>query len=314
MISDDFYGDRFKWFIGVVKDAAGDSNRVRVRIFGIHHINDTTNVSDGDLPLAIVLLPNTGGQTGGGAGAHGLSSGSWVVGFFADGDDCQQPVIIGTIGGGFGSTDNSSTPSSGGGSGTVTPGTDPSGGSTGAGTGGGDTPSSGGGGGTANLQGNSNVEKGYNFFREKIEQSGKSSGNVHAQVSGILGNLLEESGMNPGANNPSDKGQRSFGIAQWRAGKYDRLTPLFRFAGTESPSLEQQLSFVWHEFNTTEQSAFKRLMAATNVVEATDAMVGYERPQCWKGKYIDKNDHTYPGRLKKAQQVYNTIQYKPRTA
>ena len=305
MISTDFYGDSFKWFVGVVKDAAGDGNRVRVRIFGIHHINDTTNVSDGDLPLALVLLPTTGAQTGGGSGSHGLSSGTWVFGFFADGDDCQQPVIIGVISGGSGSTDNSSTPSATGVSGTITPGTSP-----------GDTTPLADGSSTAtiNLAGNSNIEKGYNFFREKIEQSGKSSGNVHAQVSGILGNLMEESNMNPNANNPSDKGQRSYGIAQWRAGKYDRLTPLFRFAGTQTPSLEQQLSFVWHEFNTTEQAPFKRLMVATNVVEATDAMVGYERPQCWKGKYIDKNDHTYPGRLKKAQQVYNTIKYTPRTS
>lgn len=313
MISTDFYGDNFKWFVGVVKDAAGDGNRVRVRIFGIHHIEDNTNVSDGDLPLAIVLLPTTGGQTGGGSGSHGLSSGTWVVGFFADGDDCQQPIIIGVIGGGTGSTDNSSTPNAGGGgltgsgSGTITPGTSPSGDSTPNADGSGSSTNS-------NLSGNSNVEKSYNFFREKIEQSGKSSGNVHAQVSGILGNLLEESNLNPNANNPSDKGQRSYGIAQWRAGKYDRLTPLFRFAGTETPSLEQQLSFVWHEFNTTEQSAFKRIMVATDVVSATDAMVGYERPQCWKGKYIDKNDHTYPGRLKKAQQVYNTIKYTPRTS
>ena len=305
MISNDYYGDRFKWFVGVVKDAAGDGNRVRVRIFGIHHIDDTENVSDGDLPLALVLLPTTGGQTGGGAGSHGLSSGTWVFGFFADGDDCQQPVIVGVISGGYGSTDNTATPNSGGASGTITPGSAPS--DTTAATTGDTTPS------TINLTGNSNVEKGYNFFREKIEQSGKSSGNVHAQVSGILGNLLEESNMNPNANNPSDKGQRSFGIAQWRAGKYDRLTPLFRFAGTQTPSLEQQLSFVWHEFNTTEQSAFKKLMVATNVVEATDAMVGFERPQCWKGKYIDKSDHTYPGRLKKAQQVFNTIKYTPRT-
>lgn len=303
MISEDFYGDRFKWFVGVVKDATGDGNRVRVRIFGIHHINDTVNVSDGDLPLAIVLLPTTGGQTGGGAGAHGLSSGTWVVGFFADGDDCQQPIIIGAIGGGAGSTDNSSTPSSGGGSGTVTPGTDP-GGQTPASQGGGGT-----GGGVANLQGNSNVEKAYNFFREKIEQSGKSSGNVHAQVSGILGNLLEESNITPNGAR-GDKGT-AYGIAQWRL---DRRESLKRMYG-EPSTLEQQLSFVWHEFNTTHQSAFKRIMVATNVVEATDGMVWYERPECLiKGRYIDKSNRTYPGRLQKAQQVYNTIKYTPRTA
>lgn len=318
MISTDYYGDSFKWFVGVVKDADGDANRVRVRIFGIHHIDDTENVSDGDLPLALVILPTTGGQTGGGAHAHGLSSGTWVFGFFADGDDCQQPVIVGVIAGGYGSTDNTSTPNSGGAAGTITPGTSPSD-TTGTSASATTPTTTAASTGTLNLTGSTNVEKAYNFLREKIEQSGKSSGNVHAQVSGILGNLLTESpgkngDINVSANNPNDKGKRSFGIAQWRA---ERLTSLFRFAGNESPSLEQQLSFLWHELTTSpsEKKAFSLLMVATDVVQATDAFVWFERPECaiTRRGYIDKSNHTYPPRLRNAQKVFNSIKYTPRT-
>ena len=40
MISSDYFGNRFKWFIGVVKDTNDSNNRVRVRIFGIHPDDD----------------------------------------------------------------------------------------------------------------------------------------------------------------------------------------------------------------------------------------------------------------------------------
>ncbi len=74
MITEDFYGDKFRWFVGVVKDVGDDRSRVRVRIFGIHHTEDTTRVSDGDLPWATVLYPTTGGQTSGGNSSHNLLS------------------------------------------------------------------------------------------------------------------------------------------------------------------------------------------------------------------------------------------------
>lgn len=40
MIPSDYFGNRFKWFVGVVKDTNDTNNRVRVRIFGIHPDDD----------------------------------------------------------------------------------------------------------------------------------------------------------------------------------------------------------------------------------------------------------------------------------
>lgn len=286
---DDFYGDKFKWFIGVVKDTAGDKNRVRVRIFGVHRTDDTVDVSDGDLPLAVVLYPNTGGNL-----SHGLVNGTWVFGFFADGDDCQQPVIVGMLNGGVGSSTDYQSGS------TVTPGTPGIAASTS------NSPY------LTNVQGNSNAEKAYNMIYELIEKSGQSGGNVHAQVSGIMGNILAESNCNPLANNPNDVGARSFGICQWRAGKYDRLTAMLRRYG-ETPGLMEQVSYMWDEFMTTENKAFKRIMAASNYYEATIAMCFFERPACYKGTYINTNDSTFTPRLRYAEQVYNSYKYTPRT-
>lgn len=305
MLTDDFYGDQFRWFVGVVKHVNDDKNRVGVRIFGVHHTEDITNVSDGDLPLAVVLYPTTGAQTSSGAPSHGLKPGTWVFGFFADGKDCQQPVIIGVLAGGFGATDVSTT--TGGRASNGVPGQASEAGS-GTDTNAAITAEAG----TINLKGNSNIEKSYNFFREKIEASGRSGGNVHAQVCGILGNLMAESRLNPNANNPNDKGARAFGIAQWRG---DRLTGLLRTYGN-NPTLENQLSYIWYELNDTEKKARDKLFAATSVLKATEAFCWYERPQCVKPKlgYIDYNDPTWPDRLKYAEQIYNTVKYEARVS
>lgn len=302
MLTEDFYGDSFKWFVGVVKHVNDDKNRVGVRIFGIHHIDDVTNVSDDDLPLALVLYPTTGAQTGGGTPTHSLKPGTWVFGFFADGDDCQQPVIVGVIAGGFGAPNNSTSTY-----GQAAPGAPGQASDAGSGetTDASITMNAG----TINLKGNSNIEKAYNFFREKIESSGKSGGDVHAQVCGILGNLMTESNLNPGSNNPNDKGARAFGIAQWRG---DRLQALLRAYGS-SPTFEQQLAYVWHELNTSETKARDKLFAASTVIDATKGFCWFERPQCCKrGGFIDTSDGTWTPRLKYAQQVYNTVKYDPR--
>jgi hypothetical protein len=287
----DYYGDKFKWFVGVVRDKGTDKNRVRVRIFGIHRMDDTLDVSNGDLPEAVVLYPTTGGQTSGGNLSHGLTPGTWVMGFFADGDDCQQPVIVGVMNGGVNSSNNTDMPR------TTTPGS-PADGSASS------TVSSS----SLNVQGNTNAEKIYNMVYELIEKSGQSGGNIHAQVSGILGNILAESNANPNSGNPNDKGAAAYGLCQWRL---DRLTALKRKYGN-SPDLAQQVSHMWDEFMGSENHAFKRIMVAKNFTEATMAMCFFERPQCYKGSYIDTNDSTFKPRLSYAEKVYSSYKYTPR--
>ena len=295
----DFYGDNFKWFIGVVKGSFNDKNRVKVRIFGIHRTDDITDVSDDDLPPALVLYPTTGGSTSGGNMSHGLKHGTWVFGFFADGDSCQQPVVVGVIDGGVNAASNLQSDSNRSASGINSDGSLDN--TTGS------QPASG----TLNVQGNGNQEKVYNMVYELIEKSGRSGGDIHAQVCGIMGNIETESNHNPGSNTPDDRGERSYGICQWRGGKYDRLTPLFRMYGT-SPTLEQQVSYMWHEFMTSERVAFSKIMSATNVFDATIGMCFFERPQCFKGSYIDTNDSTWKPRIQYANGFYNKMKYKPR--
>jgi hypothetical protein len=71
--------------------------RCKVRIIG-YHTYDRNELVDNDLPWAHVMLSPTDGNAQGGLGkTHKLIGGETVFGFFLDGDDAQQPVIIGSI-------------------------------------------------------------------------------------------------------------------------------------------------------------------------------------------------------------------------
>ena len=87
------------WFTGVVEDREDplEMGRVRVRIFGLH-TDDTTKIGIEDLPWANVMMPvNSASISGIGITPTGLVEGSWVVGFFADGENAQDPIIMGSL-------------------------------------------------------------------------------------------------------------------------------------------------------------------------------------------------------------------------
>ena len=69
--------------------------RCRVRIVGYHDCAD--DLPDDKLPMAHVLLPPNTTTTGGAGQTMQYQGGEVVVGFFADGDDAQQPIIFGTL-------------------------------------------------------------------------------------------------------------------------------------------------------------------------------------------------------------------------
>ena len=101
--------DGFRWWIGQIppskswllqrkKRPEAWGNRVKVRIMGYHPQN-TTELSDEDLPWAAVLLPtNNGSGRSGFKKPIRVNQGDICIGFFLDGDDAQQPIIIGVIG------------------------------------------------------------------------------------------------------------------------------------------------------------------------------------------------------------------------
>ena len=95
-----FNRDGFQWFIGVVEDRLDPEKigRCKVRIYGHHSISKTEQPTH-DLPWAVPIQPITSASMSGiGGSPIGPLPGTWVVGFYLDGLDMQQPAFFGTIG------------------------------------------------------------------------------------------------------------------------------------------------------------------------------------------------------------------------
>jgi len=90
----------FYWWFGVVEDRDDPLRlgRCRVRIMG-YHTDDSEILASDDLPWAVPIMPaNSAGTSGVGWSPTGAVEGSWVVGFFADGENGQHPMFFGTVG------------------------------------------------------------------------------------------------------------------------------------------------------------------------------------------------------------------------
>ena len=90
----------FVWWQGVIENRSDPDKlgRYKVRIFG-YHARDKAVLPTGDLPWAIPMQPVTSAAISGvGTSPTGLVEGSTVIGFFADGNDAQIPIIMGSWG------------------------------------------------------------------------------------------------------------------------------------------------------------------------------------------------------------------------
>ena len=91
----------FVWWFGVVEDINDPLKlgRVRVRIFG-HHPEEKKSLPTADLPWSHPLQDITSASISGvGRSPTGLVTGSHVFGFYRDGINAQQPVVMFSVGG-----------------------------------------------------------------------------------------------------------------------------------------------------------------------------------------------------------------------
>ena len=94
-----FNKDGFNWWIGVVENRQDPEKlgRCKVRVFG-YHTDSKELLPTKDLPWAVPIQPITSAATSGkGSSPLGPVEGTWVLGFYLDGEDMQQPAMLGTI-------------------------------------------------------------------------------------------------------------------------------------------------------------------------------------------------------------------------
>ncbi len=97
------FKDQPAWFTGVVEDINDPSEmgRLKVRCFGYHTPEkdiDLGGIPTSHLPWAHVMMPINGASMSGiGQSATGVLQGSWVIGFFRDGEALQDPFVIGSL-------------------------------------------------------------------------------------------------------------------------------------------------------------------------------------------------------------------------
>lgn len=117
-----------------------------------------------------------------------------------------------------------------------------------------------------------------NFFMNK--------GLTKNQAKGIYGNIMQESG---GKHNiVSRDGHNSYGLAQWTGTRKARL---FSKYGT-TPTVNQQLEYLWDELNSTEKGALDALRNTSTVADATKVfMQKFERPADWAANFKNRLKH-----------------------
>jgi len=100
MLDNNFLGrNGFIWFNGVVEDRQDPQKlgRLRVRCVGIHTDNKD-DLPTSDLPWSQLIHPITSsGISGLGSSPGFIVEGTWVFGYFRDGTNMQEPMVIGSL-------------------------------------------------------------------------------------------------------------------------------------------------------------------------------------------------------------------------
>jgi hypothetical protein len=119
-------------------------------------------------------------------------------------------------------------------------------------------------------------------------------------ASGIVGNLIQESNLNP--NTVHDNGT-GLGIAGHRLERLDALKAYAASKGKPVNDFQTQLEFVDQELNTTEGATGAALKAARSPQEAARAFISFERPQGWTAASPEAG-HGFANRVANASALF----------
>lgn len=126
------------------------------------------------------------------------------------------------------------------------------------------------------------------------------------QVAAIIGNMVQESGVNPAAVNRSSG---AYGLCQWLGGRQDALFALCDERGVPHSDINAQLDFFWEEFTMarsggwSNRSRYNDFMACVEDSQLETAVTIFARyfERCGEGEM------NLPHRLSEAQRVLDAM-------
>jgi hypothetical protein len=151
------------------------------------------------------------------------------------------------------------------------------------------------------IRGAAAAKQAYQFFVGK--------GYRPEEAAGIVGNLVHESGLNPGATHDIDPrtGQPTgLGIAGFRLERRDALRQFAADRGKPATDFQTQLEFVDQELRTSEAPTRAALSRAATPEQAAAAFINYERPQGYDPNNLSAS-HGYQNRVNLARSIFHGL-------
>lgn len=119
---------------------------------------------------------------------------------------------------------------------------------------------------------------------------------------GAVGNMMAESGLNPGAYNANDRGKPSAGLCQWRAERFDKLKSMASSGGKSWQSLDVQVAYLKKELSGPYKSCKSGCSSASTPEKASEIW-GQKFEKFAGYKNLEGREHTR--RKKFSREIYN---------
>lgn len=122
---------------------------------------------------------------------------------------------------------------------------------------------------------------------------------------GAVGNMMAESGLNPGAFNANDRGKPSAGLCQWRAERFDKLKSMASSGGKSWQTLDVQVAYLKKELSTSYFASCRSGCSSATTPEKASEIWGQKFEKFAGYKDLGGREHTR--RKKFSREIYNGI-------
>ena len=121
---------------------------------------------------------------------------------------------------------------------------------------------------------------------------------------GAVGNMMAESGLNPGSYHANDRGKPSAGLCQWRADRFEKLKSMASSGGKSWQRLDVQAAYLKKELNGPYKSCRIGCSSASTPERASE--IWGQKFEKFAG-YKDLGGREHTRRKKFSRQIYNGI-------